>query len=308
MKITYSFLVLLLFLPALVSGQQLPLVTQTDGAELFINPAQWNDGYLRYQQNTTVSALYRYQWAGLEDAPRTALATLEHFNEYNNVLISGSIVHDRTGPTGLNGIYGRFAYHIEMDEAWSALLGVSGGIAQYRVDAGELEFLEADDIAQNNASRLLPDIGIGATLYYRRSDRNFYLGVAVPQSLGFNLNYTTDQNDFSIRRLRHFHATGGAQFLLNDDSWLMASVWSKYIPNVPFHLDMNLRYEYRERFWLGFGGSLARALHLETGVIANPGYDWSYLRFGYAFNHFFSDFGPNFGSVHELKVSYTWDR
>lgn len=303
------YLYLIIFFGAnILHAQQLPIFTNSDGTQVFVNPSHLSDNYTKYGNPLNVNALYRYQWVGVEDAPRTALGSVEYFNEDNNVLLGATLSHDQTGPTGFDGLYGRFAYQVQFTRQLSLMMGLSAGVVQYRVKGNALNFLETGDIAANNEVNYLPDLGAGVTAYFRPSNRQmYYLGLSVPQTLGLNLQYRNEANRFNIKRVRHYHAIAGAQFNIYGENWLIPSVWFKYVPNAPLHFDINLQYEYQEKFWVGFGGSYPGAAHVETGLIVNPGRGYNYLRLGYAFNHYFGSYGPAFGSAHELKVSYAWD-
>lgn len=306
MKILYTFLIINLFAITTIFGQQLPIFTQYNGAQVFVNPAQLSDNYNKYGNSLTANALYRYQWIRVEDAPRTALGNLEYFNEENNFLIGGTFSHDQTGPTGFDGLFGRFAYQFQFTREWRMMAGLSAGIVQYRVDGAALNFLEEDDIAASNTASFMPDFGVGATLYFEPGRRQlYYVGLSVPQTFGFNLHYRNENNDFNFQRVQHYNATVGAYFNLFGESWLIPSAWLKYVPNAPLHFDVNLQYEYKEKFWVGAGGSFPGAMHLEAGFIVNPGTGYDYLRLGYGFNHYFGAYGPAFGSAHEIIVSYS---
>lgn len=307
MKHIYLIILTTFFLNIL-NAQQLPIFTNSDGTQVFINPSHLSDNYTKYNKNINFNALYRYQWVGVEDAPRTALGSVEYFNEDKKILLGGTLSHDQTGPTGFDGLYGRFAYQVQFTRELSMMMGLSAGIVQYRVKGADLNFIETGDVASLNQSSYLPDFGAGVTAYYRANNRqNYYLGLSVPQTFGLNLQYRNDSNNFNIKRVRHFNAIAGAQFNIFGENWLTPSVWVKYVPNVPIHFDLNLQYEYKEKFWVGAGASYPGAMHLETGLIVNPGTGYNYLRLGYAFNHYFGSYGPSFGSAHEFKISYAWD-
>ncbi|MEN0006570.1 MAG: PorP/SprF family type IX secretion system membrane protein [Bacteroidota bacterium] len=287
-------------------AQQLPIFTQYQEAYALINPAAISNNYLKYDAPMTTNLMYRYQWVGLDDAPRTLMASHEYLNEDYNILFGGSITHDQTGPTGFTGLMGRFAYLLQLSDDHYLSAGLSAGVVQYRVDGSELDFAEQDEVESAGLTSYQPDFALGAVWYYMPSRGNrYYAGVSVPQTFGFNLDFRTDENDFSIQRVRHYYAFGGVQFALSEGSWIEADVWLKYVEDIPFHFDVNFRYEYQESFWVGVGGSMAGASHAEAGVI------WdidgaSSMRIGYGYDHFFTDYSPAFGSAHEIKIAYVW--
>ena len=305
MKQLYIFLILV-FSVQLAKSQQLPIFTQYQEAYSLLNPAAISSNYLKYDLNMTTNALYRYQWVGIEGAPRTLIASHEYLNEDYNFLVGGSITNDQTGPTGFIGLMGRFSYLIQLSRNSFISTGVSAGVVQYRVKGDELDFFEQDEVEAAGLNAYRPDFAFGAVWYYMPNRGNrYFAGISIPQTFGFNLAFRTDDNEFNIQRVRHYYAFGGVQFALDNDSWIETDVWLKYVENVPFHFDVNFRYEYRRTFWVGAGGSMAGAAHLETGVIWDID-GGSYLRIGYGYDHFFTRYSPAFGDAHELKVAYVW--
>lgn len=284
-------------------GQQLPIFSQYQEGDHFTNPALLSNGLLKYDLNSTASLVYRHQWTGIEDAPRTSLGRFEHWDDDYNFSYGGSFIYDETGPTSFMGIYGKAGYGVELSRDWLLSVALSGGIVQYRIKANELNFLEEGDIAQNNQVRLYPDLGAGAVLYY---DRKYYVGFSVPQVIGLNTEFTDANNDFNIQRVQHYYATAGGLIPI-DKSWIEVSAFGKYVPNVPLLAGVNFRYELEELFWVGVGGSTANAVSMEGGLIVDVGgNNWSPLRVGYGLTNYFSEFNLNFGFVHEIKASCSW--
>lgn len=297
--------ILFLFLGFLLNtnsyGQQLPIFSQYQEGDHFTNPALLSNGLMQFDLNSSASITYRHQWADVSDAPRTILGRLEHWNDDNNFFFGGSMIYDQTGPTSFIGIFGKTGYGIEFNKDWMLSVAMSGGLVQYRVKAGELNFLEAGDIAQNNSTRLYPDVGLGAVLYY---DKKYYVGLSLPQTLGLNTTHTNDENDFNIQRVRHYYGTAGGLFPINKN-WIEVNIYGKYVENVPFLYGVKFRYDYNNIFWVGAGGSNVGAISFEGGYIVNGDYG-SPLRVGYGITNYFSEFNLNFGLVHELKASYSW--
>ena len=220
--------------------------------------------------------------------------------------MGASLLNDQTGSIGFSGIYGRTAYSMFVNRDLRISMGISGGVVQYRVKGSELDFYEPGDKASQNVTKFYPDFGLGAVMYY---DNKYFAGISVPQSFGLNLNFRDDANDFQIKRVQHYYATAGAFLEMFNDSWLLPTVWVKYVQNTPLHIDANLKYEYNQTFWVGAGGSTAGTMHIETGLLFSQGsYNslWQ-MRVGYGYNYFFNSYGPEFGAAHELKVSFSVD-
>lgn len=293
----------LFFLVAqLTFGQQLPIFSQYQEGDHFTNPALLSNSLLKHDLYSTASLVYRNQWTGVEDAPRTSMGRFEQWNDDCNLFYGGSLIYDETGPTSLMGLYGKMGYGVEINRNWMLSVALSGGIVQYRIKASDLNFLEEGDIAQNNEVRLYPDLGAGAVLYF---EKKYFIGFSVPQIIGLNTAFNDTNNDFNIERIRHYYMTAGGLFPI-DENWIELSFYGKYVPNVPTLVGVNFRYDREEMFWIGAGGSTAGAVSLEAGLIFDIGNYWSLLRVGYGLTNYFSEFNLNYGFVHELKASYSW--
>jgi len=294
--------ILFLLMTQLSFGQQLPIFTQYQEGDHFTNPALLSNNYFKYDQASTVSLVYRNQWAGLKDAPQTSLGRFEHWNEKLNLSYGGSVILDQTGPTSFMGVLGKIGYGVNINKNWLLSGALSAGMIQYRIKASELSFLEEGDVAQNNEVRIYPDMGVGAVLYYRKK---YFIGASVPQVLGLNTSFTGQSNTFDIERVRHYYMTAGT-ILPIYENWLEISAYSRIVPNVPVLFGGNVRFDHDEMFWIGVGGSSAGAVSVEGGLILDVGENWSGLRIGYGLANYFSDYNVNFGLVHEFKTSFAW--
>jgi type IX secretion system PorP/SprF family membrane protein len=292
------FTIIFLLNVGALTAQQLPIYAQNQDGNYFTNAAMLRKNDLP----TALSVSYRHQWVKLDDAPRTIMANFSHFNEDYNVFFGGGLIQDQTGPTSFTGVSMSAGYAVDLTRDWQLSMALSAGVSQYRIKAAELDFLEEGDIAQANQSKVAPDLGMSATIYY---DKKYFVGVSVPQILGFNLDYSADNNDFELKRIRHYYANGGALFEV-DDSWLEASAFARFIPSIPVNYGAHVRYEHENIFWVGVGGSSAKSGTMEGGLVFDIGSGYTKARIGYAFTNFFASYSPNFGTVHDIKVSFAW--
>lgn len=302
MKKSILLFLSIILIAGIAYGQQLPIFSQYQEGDHFTNPALLSNGLLKYELNSTGSLTYRNQWTQIKNAPRTALGRYEHWNEDMNLFYGGSLIFDQTGPTSFIGIFGKIGYGINFNNDWMLSVALSGGLVQYRIKAAELNFLEEGDIAQSNATRIYPDVGLGAVLYYKKK---YFVGFSAPQILGLSTKYSASDNDFDIQRVRHYYGVIGSLISINNN-WIEVSAYGKYVPNVPVLAGINLRYDFNNLFWVGAGGSTAGAINLEGGLIFSTGDYGAPLRVGYGITNYFSEFNLNYGLVHEIRAAYYW--
>jgi type IX secretion system PorP/SprF family membrane protein len=300
-------------------AQQLSLFTQYRENQTIINPAAIGSNFLAFQQNLGFGASYRAQWKGLENAPVTATLRGEYLNLNNSavsLLTGGYLINDQTGPTGFTGAYGRIGGVLSEDPEYGGIsAGISFGAVQYRVNTSEIRLRqEGDVLASDDQSKIYPDVGLGV-FAYQQVDGGFfnndyvYGGISVPQVIGLDLTYKNENGEFTTQRVQHFYGMLGLYKFFRDEGFLEPSVWFKFTPNAPMNIDLNLRYQMAQNFWIGIGGASSKTMHVEAGFVLgeNLGFD-NNLKVGYGFDYSFSTFGPYTGGSHEINISYSLER
>jgi len=301
-----------------LASQQLSLFSQYRENQTIINPAAVGNNFLAYDQNLSFGLSHRVQWQGIEGAPKTSTLRGEYLYPTGgavSLLSGGYIVNDQTGPTGFTGLYGRIGGLLSDDPYYRGIsVGLSFGAVQYRVNSSEIRLRQDGDILDNqDVNQINPDVGVGVFAYTLMDGGFFnndylYGGISIPQVLGLDLTFKNEKGEFATRRVQHYYAMIGLYKFFKDDGFLEPSVWVKYAANVPVNVDFNLRYQLAQNFWLGLGGSTAKTMHIEGGILLgeNLGFD-NTVKIGYGYDYSFSAFGPFTGGAHEINVSYSLD-
>jgi len=300
-----------------LQAQQLTLFTQYRENATIINPAAVEGDFLAFGQNMTVGASYRAQWTGISGAPRTQTLRFSYINAEGSgvsLMAGGHVINDQTGPTGLTGLYGRISGVLSDDPLYGGfVLGLSAGMANFRVRSSEIVLREENDVIGTvDQSQFFPDIGAGL-FFYRMFDGGaldgdyFYAGVSVPQLMGLDFTFQSENGEYLTKRIQHFYGQLGMYNFFDNGSFLEPSVWFKYAPNAPINADINIRYYLPASLWVGTGVSTAGTYHLEAGVLLgeNAGFD-NTIRIGYGFDHTFSTIGPAAGSTHEINLGISF--
>lgn len=300
----------------IVKAQQLSLFTQYRENTTIINPAAIESDFLGYEQNMTVGASYRVQWAGLSGSPRTQTLRFSYLNSDASgvgLTAGGYLINDQTGPTGLTGFYGRIGGIVTKDPFEGGLvIALSGGYVQYRVKASEIRLRDPNDfLGSVDQSQFFPDVGVGI-YYYKSVGRNnnyFYGGLSVPQVIGLDLTFQNEQGEFFTQRVQHFYGLLGMYlFSGRNDGFVEPSLWIKYTENAPPNVDLNIRYQTPANLWIGTGVSSAGNFHMDAGVLLGGGYSDTNFRIGYGFDYSFSSFGPTAGTTHEVNLTLAFSR
>lgn len=300
-----------------VLAQQLPLYGLYRENWGVINPAAVSGDFFRYDYELSVGLTYRRQWVNIEGAPQTQQAYAEFVPNSRQIhgLLGGLYVqNDQIGPLGQTGAYIRLAgITLTDDPTFGALnIGATAGLVQYRLrtedlrprDPGDIKTLEPQREVKTDVSAGLffyRDMGLGG---YQGSF--FFAGLSASQILEQATIFENVTDEYRITREAHFHGMAGIYIAPTDQSYIEASAWAKYAENTPLQIDFNIRYQMDNVLWIGGGYSTAHMMLLEGGLLLRDigSSSGAGLRIGYGYSTSFSEFGPAFGSTHEINLTY----
>ncbi len=263
----------------------------------FLNPAATGSN-----GNIEAAALYRHQWMAMPNAPRTAVGSFQAKLEDYNMGAGGYFIFDKTGPTSFMGLYGNYAYQIELGASnyvdSKIAFGLQLGLVQYRLAGDELRVNDPSDelVLRNNDSKIRPDAGAG--IYYF-SDF-FRFGVAVPQLMSMNISYEDDGRISGIDREMHVFLMGGGMIPFNDEgNFIEPSLFVKYSPVSPIHAQLDIRARFYNGFNAGIGYATDRTISANAGILFQDQY-----RITYGVSFQFSENSQNLGMTHEFGLIY----
>jgi type IX secretion system PorP/SprF family membrane protein len=134
MKKKFLLFIVLFALGKNIQAQQDMTFSMYNFNPLFVNPATAG-----YQDKQWLSALGRYQWVGIEGAPKSAVISYQTPLKNENIAIGALVKYDALGLMKNMGLDLSFAYRIKMNEKTRLSLGLMGSVFNYndvRRDAG----------------------------------------------------------------------------------------------------------------------------------------------------------------------------
>jgi type IX secretion system PorP/SprF family membrane protein len=276
-----------------VHAQQLPQLTQYRFNDYLFNPAVAGT-----RPSFELRSGHRYQWVGVQDAPRTftlsGLSTLG-----TNMGVGGYLFTDHVGPTRRTGIQFSYAYHLRLTEDLKLGMALSGGMVQFLIDGSKIQLRDPGDPAMDDQLRgeLLPDATFGLLLHHPR----FWLGGSAPQILRNEVRFF-DEASRSLSRLeRHYYAMGGYRAQVGEHWRLEPSFLLKMVAPVPPKLDINLTVNYRDAFWVGAGYRTNDAWCAMVGLWFKGAY-----QFGYSYDIITSNLRNYSTGTHEVMLAITF--
>ena len=271
MMMRVLYILVLAFLPGVLFTQQLAHFTQFYLNEYIINPAA--GGTKNYFD---VKSSYRYQWVGVNDAPRTFTLSMDGpMGKKKNMGLGGYVYSDITGPTRRTGFKVSYAYNFKVTSDIKLSFGLAGGLMQFAVDGSEITLAETNDVAFANSltSAYTPDAAFGAYLY---SD-DFYASISIPQLIGTELKFTDNHTNTKNKLENHYYINGGYKF--RTGAWVLEPFAQiKYIPPVNPQIDIGGRAIYNDLIWLGgtYRSEDAAAVFVGLHLVENFVFSYSY--------------------------------
>ncbi len=317
-----KLITLLIFILTIQTGfaQQRPQYTQYIFNNYILNPAI--SGIENY---IDVKAGYRNQWQGLTDAPVTSYfsihaplgkkftyGTATSFPEQGNNPMNRSyvqtykasephhgigfhIVSDKTGPISRTDANVTYAYHLGITERLNLAVGVAAGISRINLDVSKITLEDQFDpaISGGQNSRTQPDLGAGVWLYGPR----YFAGISAQQLLGRPLTFTDDSSYDQGKLVPHMFFTAGYKFYLGEDIAVIPSTMVKYVSPAPTSIDLNVKFAFRDRLWLG--GSYRK----DDSFAALAGFNvGSFLNLSYSYDFTTSELRSVSNGTHEIVL------
>ena len=296
MKKTLAFALLLI--SAVTYGQQDPLYTQYMYNKLAINP-----GYAGSHELLSLEAITRFQWVGINGAPRTTSFTANTPLRNPHIGLGFYAYRDELGPTVDYGVMGNFTYRVIFKNS-KLCFGINAGIKYYNINFGALAAKDPDDLILINqvSNKAVPDVDFG--IYYYTP--HFYAGLSSKHLLQNQMSVSSapvPDSESSFSKLkRHFYGISGAAIPLSTNLVFMPSVLMKVVEGAPFQIDINASFLLLEVLTLGasYRSNAAIAFLVEVNITKS-------LSIGYSYDIWFNSLqGYNSGS-HEIRIGYDID-
>lgn len=279
-----------------VYSQQQPLYTMYMWNQLIINPA-----YAGTRDALTASAVVREQWVGLDGAPSTQVLSIHSPLPNEKVGLGLTIQNDHIGPTNNTGVFGDFAYHLQVSEKSKLSLGLRAGFSIYQADFSSLNNIETNDPAfnKNIENNFLPNFGFGAYYYGNRG----YVGLSAPTIIENELNSGNNPgNDNLDISNRHYYLMGGYVFNLSQDSagvMFKPSAIVRMVAGAPVSFDISANFLIKQKLWLG------AAYRYQDSFAALVSFQFTeHLQAGYSYDFGTSDLRSYNGGSHEIMLTY----
>jgi type IX secretion system PorP/SprF family membrane protein len=273
-------------------GQMFPLSDHYVVNALAINPA-----FAGCQDALSLTASYRDQWVGFNDAPKSYILSV-HTPVFNDRVGLGLLVENNSiGIFKETSFLGNYAYRMELQEGKLAL-GLGFGVNIFNTAWNELVAADANDIQlmNNPTSAVLPTFSLG-TYYYTKK---YYIGISMPLFLSYELDKTTGKYkiDNNFAGSNYFFTTG-YEVGISSQVKFLPSILLKYHPHNAVQIDYNAQISLKDRIWMGIG---YRNKDILVGMLqCQLNYQ---IRMAYSYDYDFSNIGKYLNGSNEIVLNY----
>ncbi len=286
--------ILVVLLPSGVFAQLFPLSDQYQLNPLLINPA-----FSGCHDAASISAQYRNQWVGFQDAPKRLTVSAHSPISFDRMGLGLIINRNTIGIYRKTDFMGNYAYRHELHNGKLAL-GLGAGFTLYHIRWDELNAVDGDDVLlpTGQESAFLPDFSIGVYYYTRK----YFVGISIPGFLSHVNNENSGKyevkNDFSAY---NYYFSGGYEIDITSTMNMLPSLLVKVDPDQATQVDINLQIGLKEKIWLGMG---YRASQMIIGTLQCQVNDQLSIAYSYDFN--FGNMGNYQKGSHEVLLGYVF--
>lgn len=289
-----AFLLALLLANGAVA-QQLPQLSQYVSQDYLYDPAVAGS-----RPMFEMRSAHRYQWVGVQDAPRTFMlsATAPVGTKMG---LGGYIFTDNVGPSRRTGVQFSYAYHLKLTEDIKLGLGLSFGMLQFLIDGSKITFHDGFDPVMDDQLRgtLMPDATFGVYLYHPK----WWFGATAPQLLRNRIWFFDDRDQTLSQLSAHYYAMGGYRLDLGGDLRLEPSFLVKYVDPVPAKIDLTATLRYKDMVWIGGTYRTNDAISVMVGYWLKRTF-----QFGYSYDLTTTNLRNYTTGTHEVMLAVTLGR
>ena len=278
------------------NAQQDPQYTQYMYNMNVVNPA-----YAGSKESLAIGLLYRSQWLGITDAPKTATLSV-HSPVGKNVGLGLSVISDKIGPVEENNVYADFSYTLNLGGEHRLAFGLKAGATFQNIglfsDIGNGFVPDAGDEAfSENTSNTYLNIGSGAFYY---TDK-YYVSLSVPNMIKSTyLDVTTNGQEYKYgSEVLHYFISAGYVFDFSTEIKFKPSFLIKSAFNAPTSIDLSANFLLYDRFEIGAMYRLEDSVGAMANFAVTPD-----IRIGYAYDYITSDLNIKASGSHEIMVLF----
>jgi type IX secretion system PorP/SprF family membrane protein len=268
-------------------------------SQYMFNKLVLNAGYTGSRELMSADLTDRYQWVGIEGAPRTLTFSMHTPLQNEHIGVGFYVYSDQLGPTTDQGAMASYAYRLALPKG-KLSFGIQAGFKYFYIDWDKIHSETTDYVFQGaQENKFTPDANFGLYYYTNR----MFAGISSKQLLQNEYGMVkVDGKTAYSRLLRHFYGMAGLAIPMSDEVLFRPSTLVKYVKNAPLQVDLNASFLIHDLFWLGMTYRTENALVFMTEI--NLGQN---LRLGYSYDVYLNELVHYNKGSHEIRLGFDLD-
>ncbi len=252
------FVISFLLIACASNAQQDILVTQFQYDKLAFNPA-----YAGNYDHTSLTAIYRNQWIGLDGAPARFAASANLASIQDRLGIGIQFDNSSVSIFKRNTLKTSFAYAIPLDHG-TLSAGLSTSLRQFSANFDDPRLNPQDgwddeSISQMRFTQTIFNVGVG--LYYRSP--TYFFGISIPGIARTEIDLE-ENDDLISREVRNIYFMAGGKWTVNESWELSPQVLVVTAENNPLDIELGLTGILAEQYHIGMNLSVDQSTFLES--------------------------------------------
>lgn len=258
-----------------IKAQQRPHYSQYYLNNFLINPA-----IAGIENYVDVKLAARQQWVGIPGAPSNFYLTVhgplgkkdarqntssfamkgenprgrQYWEEYTATAphhgVGLNINNYKTGYISRSVATANYAYHLGISPKTSLAAGFGLGISGTSIDRSKIQLANPLDPVVSSGSgewrKITPELNAGLYLY----SASYYVGLSAQQIMATRYLLLDSSKNLSTT-VPHLFLNAGYRMLLTEDVSVLPSIMFRYIASMPLYKDINVKFQYQDKFWIG---------------------------------------------------------
>ena len=224
-----------------VEAQQDPNFTLYNFNMNIINPA-----FAGIKETPELNLVYRSQFLGIDDAPRTiSLAYSKALG--NNLGIGISAINDRVFVLTETDIAVDISYKLQVGENTNLYFGLKAGGGFTNIDLTRANNQGIDPLFSQNQSFFNPHIGAGINI----QNEKYYISLSTPNFLRGDRFEKQGNAPIAAVDQAHFYLGGGYNFTINENLTLTPRFMMRTVEGAPTSYDVGGSLDIQKKFMAG---------------------------------------------------------
>ena len=266
----------------------------------YYKPMLYNPAFTGTSGAPEIMIVNHTQWAGFKNAPQYNILTADANLINQNTGLGVSIISDKKGITNRIGGNIMYSYKLKFNKTSHLLLGLSAGVIDQTMNLSNAIVENQNDpyLFSNSQRNTSFDANAGLALIIK----GFEFGFSVPQLANNKLSYVSNNDSRTYyTQARHYITSAKYKFLLSKEKQMSITPLAlvRYVPNSPTQYDINMNFNWENKFWIGATYKSNYAVGANAGVTL-----FNKLNIGYSYDFITGNVSKYAGISHEIMLSF----